>query len=67
MHHGSERNRALRPEILGGTPVFVGTRFPVDALVDFLKGGDTIEYFLKNYPASAASRCSHFSRKSAEP
>jgi uncharacterized protein (DUF433 family) len=38
------------PEILGGTPVFVGTRVPVDALIDFLEGGDTIEDFLENYP-----------------
>ncbi len=38
------------PEILGGTPVFVGTRVPVDALIDFLEGGETIENFLENYP-----------------
>jgi uncharacterized protein (DUF433 family) len=38
------------PEILGGTPVFLGTRVPVDALIDFLEGGDTIEDFLENYP-----------------
>jgi uncharacterized protein (DUF433 family) len=38
------------PEILGGTPVFAGTRVPVDALIDFLEGGDTIEDFLENYP-----------------
>jgi uncharacterized protein (DUF433 family) len=38
------------PEILGGIPVFVGTRVPVDALIDFLEGGDTIEDFLENYP-----------------
>jgi uncharacterized protein (DUF433 family) len=38
------------PEILGGTPVFVGTRVPVDALIDFLEGGDTVEDFLENYP-----------------
>jgi len=38
------------PEILGGTPVFVGTRVPVDALIDFLEGGETIEDFLENYP-----------------
>ena len=38
------------PDILGGTPVFVGTRVPVDALIDFLEGGDTIEDFLENYP-----------------
>ena len=38
------------PEILGGTPVFVGTRVPVDALIDFLESGETIESFLDNYP-----------------
>ena len=38
------------PEILSGTPVFVGTRVPVQALLDFLEGGDTIEDFLDNYP-----------------
>lgn len=38
------------PEILSGTPVFVGTRVPVQALLDFLEGGDTIEEFLDNYP-----------------
>jgi uncharacterized protein (DUF433 family) len=38
------------PEILGGAPVFVGTRVPVQALLDFLEGGDTIEEFLDNYP-----------------
>jgi len=38
------------PEVLGGTPVFVGTRVPVQALLDFLECGDTIEEFLDNYP-----------------
>jgi uncharacterized protein (DUF433 family) len=38
------------PEILGGTPVFVGTRVPVDALIDFLEGGSTVDDFLDNYP-----------------
>lgn len=38
------------PDILGGTPVFVGTRVPVDALIDFLEGDETIEFFLENYP-----------------
>ena len=38
------------PEILGGTPVFVGTGVPVDALSDFFEGGGTIEDFLGNYP-----------------
>ena len=38
------------PEILSGAPVFVGTRVPVQALLDYLEGGDTIEEFLADYP-----------------
>jgi uncharacterized protein (DUF433 family) len=36
--------------ILGGTPVFVGTRIPVRILVDYLEGGEPLEEFLDNYP-----------------
>jgi uncharacterized protein (DUF433 family) len=39
------------PEILGGTPVFVGTRVPVRALIDHLEAGDTIEDFLHSFPS----------------
>ena len=38
------------PEILGGTPVFVGTRVPVKNLFDYLEGGYTIEQFLEQFP-----------------
>lgn len=38
------------PEILGGTPVFVGTRVPVQALLDYLEEGDTIDSFLDAFP-----------------
>ena len=38
------------PDILGGALVFVGTRVPVDALIDFLEGGETIDDFVENYP-----------------
>lgn len=38
------------PEILGGTPVFVGTRVPVQALIDYLEGGHSIEEFLDDFP-----------------
>lgn len=34
------------PEIMGGTPVFVGTRGPLQNLVDYLEGGESIEDFL---------------------
>jgi uncharacterized protein (DUF433 family) len=39
------------PEILGGTPVFVGTRVPVQNLLDYLRGGDTLEDFLVDFPS----------------
>ena len=39
------------PEILGGTPVFVGTRVPVQTLVEYLRGGDTLEEFLLDFPS----------------
>ena len=38
------------PEVLGGTPVFRGTRVPVKSLFDFLEKGDSIEEFLENFP-----------------
>lgn len=38
------------PDILGGTPVFVGTRVPVQSLLVYLERGETLEEFLENYP-----------------
>ena len=38
------------PEILGGTPVFRGTRVPIQSLFDYLEGGDTLEDFLQGFP-----------------
>jgi len=38
-------------EILGGTPVFKGTRVPVRALWDYLKAGQTVEDFLEDFPS----------------
>jgi uncharacterized protein (DUF433 family) len=39
------------PEILGGTPVFVGTRVPVRILFDYLEAGDSLEVFLGEFPS----------------
>ena len=39
------------PEILGGTPVFKGTRVPVKAIFDYLEAGDSIEEFLDDFPS----------------
>lgn len=38
------------PEILGGVPVFVGTRVPVRTLLDYLAAGDSLEEFLDHFP-----------------
>ena len=38
------------PETLGGTPVFVGTRVPVQALIDYLEGGHPLADFLEDFP-----------------
>ena len=37
-------------EILGGTPVFRGTRVPFQALLDYLEGGETLNEFLEQFP-----------------
>jgi uncharacterized protein (DUF433 family) len=39
------------PQILSGTPVFVGTRVPAQSLFDYLEGGDTLDEFLRQFPS----------------
>ena len=39
------------PNILGGTPVFVGTRVPVQTLLDYLEAGDSLDDFLEQFPS----------------
>ena len=38
------------PEILGGTPVFVGTRVPVRILMEYLEAGDSLDEFVDHFP-----------------
>jgi uncharacterized protein (DUF433 family) len=38
------------PDILGGTPVFRGTRVPFQALLDYLEGGQTLDEFIGDFP-----------------
>jgi uncharacterized protein (DUF433 family) len=48
-----ERNQVFHrdPDILAGTPVFVGTRVPVDSLIQHLKHGKRLEEFLDDFPS----------------
>ncbi len=39
------------PNILGGTPVFKGTRVPIQALFDYLEAGDSLDVFLDHFPS----------------
>jgi uncharacterized protein (DUF433 family) len=49
----TERNNVIHsdPDILGGTPVFVGTRVPAQALIDYLEGGHPLDEFLDHFPS----------------
>jgi uncharacterized protein (DUF433 family) len=39
------------PDILGGTPVSVDTRVPIQSLFDYLEGGETLDEFLRQFPS----------------
>lgn len=38
------------PDVMGGTPVFAGTRVPVQTVLDYLEAGETIDDFLEGFP-----------------
>lgn len=39
------------PEVMGGTPVFAGTRVPVQTFIDYIKAGESIDSFLEGFPS----------------
>jgi uncharacterized protein (DUF433 family) len=41
----------IDPETMGGTPVFTGTRVPIQALFDYIETGETLDEFLENFPS----------------
>jgi uncharacterized protein (DUF433 family) len=48
------------PGILDGTPVFRGTRVPVQALIDYIEGGDTLDAFLDDFPTVSRDQVTEF-------
>lgn len=54
------------PEIMGGAPVFCGTRVPVQTLLDHLEGGETINDFLKGYPSVTRAQVLAFLEEAKE-
>jgi uncharacterized protein (DUF433 family) len=57
----TERNEVITKalDILGGTPVFRGTRVPFQALLDCLEGGQTLDAFLEDFPAVTRETAVH--------
>ena len=47
------------PDILGGTPVFRGTRVPFQSLIDYLEGGQTLDEFLDDFPTVSRDAAIH--------
>ena len=48
---GLEHVMSVDPEILGGEPCFIGTRVPLETVVDNLAAGDSVQEILENYPS----------------
>ncbi len=55
----SESVIARDPEILGGTPVFRGTRVPFQSLMDYIEGGQTLDEFLDDFPTVTREAAVH--------
>ncbi len=54
------------PEIMSGTPCFAGTRVPVQALLDYLEGGDSLEEFLEGFPTVKREQAVAFIQRGGE-
>jgi uncharacterized protein (DUF433 family) len=50
----------IDPELMGGTPVFRGTRVPIQTLFDHIEGGDSIEVFLDDFPSVSREQAMAF-------
>ena len=53
-------------DIMGGTPVFAGTRVPVQTLLDYLEGGDSIDDFLAGFPTVTRQQVVSFLERAAQ-
>jgi uncharacterized protein (DUF433 family) len=58
---------SVDPEVMGGKPVFAGTRVPVQMLIDYLDDGDGLEEFLLGFPTVSRQQAEQFLRESGRP
>jgi uncharacterized protein (DUF433 family) len=54
------------PHIMGGTPVFAGTRVPIQTLLDYLEAGDSIDEFLDGFPSVTRDQVIKFLERAKE-
>lgn len=55
---------SISKDVMGGTPVFAGTRVPIQTLVDFLTAGDTIDDFLEGFPTVSREQVVEYLKQS---
>ncbi len=55
---------SISRDVMGGTPVFAGTRVPIQTLVDFLTAGDTIDDFLEGFPTVSREQVVEYLKQS---
>ena len=53
------------PDVMGGTPVFPGTRVPVQTLLDYIEAGDNIDDFLEGFPSVSREQVITFLKRGA--
>jgi len=51
---------SCNPDVMGGTPVFAGTRVPVQTLLDYLEAGESIDEFLVGFPSVSREQVIEF-------
>jgi uncharacterized protein (DUF433 family) len=56
----------IDPEIMSGAPCFAGTRVPIQNLIDYLEGGDSIEDFLEGFPSVSREQVITFLEEAKE-
>jgi len=56
---------SVAADIMGGTPVFAGTRVPIETLLDYIEGGDTIDDFLEGLPSVSRDQVIAFLQRGA--
>ena len=54
------------PDVMGGTPVFAGTRVPIQTLLDYLEAGDSIDEFLAGFPPVSRQQVIEFLEQAKE-